>query len=678
RIGDGANTYYNKNDFQVTSTPTRGTSNKITQEEVSQNSSTKHTLIISEVLPNPSSQNIDDEFIELYNNGENPVSLAGWTLTVSSGAKYIVPEYNAPRIEPKKYGALFRSVTHLALRNTGGDMVKLFSPTSEKAVATLSYRDTAPLGMSYMLLSGVNYAWTQKPTPGQTNVEVHANRAPEILLEGNFSGPVGDPLSFDASDTSDPDKDSLTFEWSFGDGDTARGATVQHMYKKDGSFVLLLSVGDGEKRSVITRTVKIFQNKKEHDISRPDFLGENVLGTQQSISLVLSEVVPNPKGADEDEFIELENKGNNIVVLDGWRITLPLQKREYRLAGTVSIAPHGFFSFTKKSGAFSLRNTKEQITLVDPSGKSIDEITYDDPPSAMSLSKRPDGLWEWTNYLTDGKANRFPKAQEDSDASPVLTLGKEPVVQAKNGASQSTLAYVRTMRSGTVVNIQGVVSVEPGILGEDKFYVAGSGIQIWNTNKQFPKLARGDRISVKGIIRKNAKEQSIKIASASDVHVVSSGDAPEPHDLELKDISDTREGWLVRIAGTVQKMQWPNIYLENGDATTRVYIAKTTGIEKQEFQKGDTLAVVGIVSQTQTGFRVLPRDSDDIVLSGKKSETVNQKDSPVSTPEKNESLDKPKEGSSIVHYIVVAVLGLLIVMGGLFLEYLRIRKEKNG
>ncbi len=677
RIGDGANTYYNKNDFQITSTSTRGTSNKITQEEVSQSSSTKQALIISEVLPNPASQNIDDEFIELYNSGESPLSLAGWTLTVSNGEKYIVPEQNAPRIEPKKYGTLFRGATHLALRNTGGDTVKLFSPTSERAIATLSYRDTAPLGMSYMLLSGANYTWTQNPTPGQANSEVHSNRAPEIFLEGTFTGPVGDPLSFDASDSSDPDKDLLTFEWSFGDGNGARGPVAQHMYQKDGSFILMLSVGDGEKRSIMTRTVKIYPDKEVRGVLPARSLEESPINQQGSTTLVLSEVVPNPKGADVDEFIELENQGNSTVALTGWKIMLPLQKREYLLPSAVSIAAHGFFTFTKKGGAFSLRNTKEQIVLASPDGKDVEEITYNDPPSGMSLSKRADELWEWTSTITGGRKNKFPKVQEDVDVSFALAPDKTFVPQKKNDTSQPSLEYVRTLRSGTGVHIQGVVSVEPGVLGEDKFYVAGSGIQIWNTNKQFPKLARGDRISVRGTIRKNAKEQSIKIAAASDVRVVSSGDAPEPHDVEVKDISDAHEGWLVRVAGTVQKMQWPNIYLENGDATTRVYIAKTTGIEKQEFQKGDTLAVVGIVSESQTGFRVLPRDEGDIVLSQKKSETVDQKDSSVSASEKREPFDKAKKGLSIVRYIIVAGLGLLIVLAGLFLEYLRVKKEKN-
>jgi PKD repeat protein len=51
-------------------------------------------------------------------------------------------------------------------------------------------------------------------------------------------------VSFDASLSSDPDGDPLTYAWDFGDGATAQGRIVQHTYKKEGQYVVILTVSD--------------------------------------------------------------------------------------------------------------------------------------------------------------------------------------------------------------------------------------------------------------------------------------------------------------------------------------------------------------------------------------------------------------------------------------------------
>ncbi|MDP2630622.1 MAG: lamin tail domain-containing protein, partial [Candidatus Uhrbacteria bacterium] len=80
RTGDGANTYNNKSDFQVTKTPTKADSNRITKESSGYSSEKYSSVTISEILPNPSSQKPSDEFIELYNKGGESINLDGWTM----------------------------------------------------------------------------------------------------------------------------------------------------------------------------------------------------------------------------------------------------------------------------------------------------------------------------------------------------------------------------------------------------------------------------------------------------------------------------------------------------------------------------------------------------------------------------------------------------------------------
>ena len=51
-------------------------------------------------------------------------------------------------------------------------------------------------------------------------------------------------VTFDASASSDPDGDPLSYRWDFGDGSSAEGKIVQHTYKKAGEYVVILTVSD--------------------------------------------------------------------------------------------------------------------------------------------------------------------------------------------------------------------------------------------------------------------------------------------------------------------------------------------------------------------------------------------------------------------------------------------------
>jgi hypothetical protein len=66
------------------------------------------------------------------------------------------------------------------------------------------------------------------------------NDPPVARATATGSGPV----AFDAAGSGDPDGAPSGYEWRFGDGTTATGATVYHAYARPGDYVATLLVGD--------------------------------------------------------------------------------------------------------------------------------------------------------------------------------------------------------------------------------------------------------------------------------------------------------------------------------------------------------------------------------------------------------------------------------------------------
>jgi PKD repeat protein len=77
-----------------------------------------------------------------------------------------------------------------------------------------------------------------------------SNNPPMADAGGPYSGEAGSTLiQFDGSGSSDADNDRLTFEWEFGDGNTATGAMPTHTYSQAGNYEVRLVVDDGQAKS---------------------------------------------------------------------------------------------------------------------------------------------------------------------------------------------------------------------------------------------------------------------------------------------------------------------------------------------------------------------------------------------------------------------------------------------
>jgi PKD repeat protein len=102
---------------------------------------------------------------------------------------------------------------------------------------------------------------------------------------GNNSGPtaeivspttgevfdVDEVITFDGSNSSDPDGDALTYSWTFGDGTQGSGVKTTHRYSAPGFYTVILVVSDGElndtdRVNIIVRfQIRSSTNTHDHD-----------------------------------------------------------------------------------------------------------------------------------------------------------------------------------------------------------------------------------------------------------------------------------------------------------------------------------------------------------------------------------------------------------------------------
>src|SRR4029453_13691986 len=133
------------------------------------------------------------------------------------------------------------------------------------AVGTNSGNISGVLGDSgNEVATGVAAARTATPSPAASrsvtlsvviapgDVPEPANEAPTAEFTAHCTGLT---CEFDASGSSDPDNDNLTYSWDFGDGKDGTGVSPTHTYASDGQRKVTLTVSDGTHDVKATRDV---------------------------------------------------------------------------------------------------------------------------------------------------------------------------------------------------------------------------------------------------------------------------------------------------------------------------------------------------------------------------------------------------------------------------------------
>ncbi|MDD5610065.1 MAG: PKD domain-containing protein [Candidatus Omnitrophica bacterium] len=95
----------------------------------------------------------------------------------------------------------------------------------------------------------------------EDSINVILNHPPIADAGENKVCCLGEPVLFDASRSSDPDGDVLTYAWDFGDGTSFEGKEATHTYAKAGEYKVVLKVSDGFMQSNCNSSIAEFTAK---------------------------------------------------------------------------------------------------------------------------------------------------------------------------------------------------------------------------------------------------------------------------------------------------------------------------------------------------------------------------------------------------------------------------------
>lgn len=591
---DGMNTFNALADWAISKQPTKQTANLIASDEdgaVIQAVNPK-ALIITELLADPRGDE-SEEFVELYNQSESVVSLAGWRLQTKSGQIYRFATSSV--IGVHEYLAVFRKDTHLVLVNDSGSL-KLLAPGSDRASQSVSYKN-GQAGQSYGRNGDGLWQWTESPTPGTINRFTRKNQPPVPAIYVKTSAEVGEIVYFDSTDTVDPEDDTLKYSWQFGDGASSSLANPDHVFFKKGNYHIKLTVSDGQASAVTNVLIKISAKNSQPPI------GTTTASATMKNNLVINEVVPNPTGSDDSEWLELYNQSDETINLFGFTLDDGVDgSSPYKISEELLIGSKEYLIFERSETDLAFNNNADEVRLLESNGQLVTATGYQKAEEGLVWARTATGDYAWSVVPTPGSAN-------------IIKMAENSKAQAKSSAKQVKGQKINNSSDqevGDEAVFECVATSLPGQLASQYFYCENDrGWQIYNYKKDFPAINIGDLLEARGLVSQTNGNWRLKIRDQASLKKLGQKSITIEQ-IALEDVGPAYYGKLVRLQGEATKKSGSSFYLDDNTAEAVIQLKATAGLSTANISIGDTYEVAGVLQASQSGLKILPRSKEDL------------------------------------------------------------------
>jgi len=578
-------------------------------EDLLESSVTPGDILITEVEYNPPQSGTDTkyEWVEIYNNSGQDLLLENWKFEDSSSFD-IIPTFSLKDSEflviaatkegfeenfgdktPTNFVIIADGKIGNGLSNSG-DTLNLYTPGISDLINSVEWKNSDEL--RYLLVVD-GYSIERIPYDG----DFYSQKHPSPGLSPFF-----------LEDTTNIKKDSLILSWQVYFSDFEKYEVYR--LEEDNEILLFTQNSNIGQTSILIKdlacgTVYQFFIRVYDKL---DFAGDsNIISAttdfDRSGNIIISELMPAPISGPENEWIEIYNKGTTTVDLSGWLLDDGNGgSSPWPIPAGTKIPVGRFLVFYKSQTKITLNDSGDLAQLFWPNLQLISRCSvYNSAPKGQSWARNNSAIWQWTQTPTPGAKNIITKSKSSATEPVFLSID-----QAKK------------LAKGSLVTVEGIVTVLPGSFSNYYFYLQDvtSGIKIYFSKVLSLKLQLGDKFQITGEISESSGELRIKIRNPADIVFLSHYQPPEPVKIKTGQ-AENFAGQLAIVTGRVVETSGSTFYLDDGSGKIKIYISSKTGIKKPKMSRGDLVTIIGVISRTKSGFRIMPRFQSDIIVKSK-------------------------------------------------------------
>ena len=285
------------------------------------NTAQANNLIFTEIMYNPEGTDADQEWIEIFNLSTSTIEInSNWRFNdgsnhllnlyqgnnqiatstffvITANAQYFLNNY------PNFNKTIFESSLSL---NNSSDTIQLLN--NNELINEYTYNSELGGNNNNKTLEKINIHniendWQESyifnGTPGNESSTPPLNRAPIALAGEDINIDINEEIIFDASNSYDPDNDELTFLWDFAGLATSSLEITTYQFSEVGTYTVILIISDGQESSTDSLVINIVEETN------------NLPTTIDNI--IINELLPNPEGSDDAEWIELKNENDDSI-----------------------------------------------------------------------------------------------------------------------------------------------------------------------------------------------------------------------------------------------------------------------------------------------------------------------------------------------------------------------------
>ncbi len=568
------------------------------EEEIINPPTIVDNIIINELLPNPAGSD-NAEWIELKNENNNSINLEDCYLEDASGNRYTFSLDDFNNLNIDDYFILERAISGISLNNFD-ETISLFNNFNEK-IDEVTYSN-----------SEENYSWarfdnqwekTSLLTKGyQNQKEIHKAPIAIIDLLSNELK-IDREIILSAKNSEDFNDQGLEYRWYINNSLKNNEEEFKITFTTTGLKKIELKItNESELEDETVIYLYIINSKNENS----EYSDEECIASNKQI--IINEILPNPVGSDDQEWIELYNPNNQNINLNNW--TINDVSSSFNLKKV--IGAKNYLLIKRSESKITLNNSSEKLQLLDCQENLIWETFYTESFEGQSYSydKITEGYF-WTEEQTPEKKNIF-------------LFNEENLKNEKIENNFVEIEEIKNLEKNEKVSINGIVVSLPNEIYKNTTYICyysiinklsdlNECIGVY-LNKEWPKLNYGDVVQIQGKINHLKNYSRIKIENPEDIIIIDKNTSFDPINYYIEEIDEEITDSLISVSGQISKLNKKSFYIIDDENELKIKI-NNAQIKLNNFSKNDLVVINGFLAHYADDLILIPRNQNDLIKS---------------------------------------------------------------